>query len=103
MKIRNKELGIGTISLALCLAGILFSISFRFVSIGDYILNGIGLNSWSNGNRGIHYTIFYSLIFFIPSFIIGLKYKENYGSKIGRNVSAIIGIVIFISLLGVVI
>jgi len=85
------------------LAGILFSISFRFVSIGDYILNGIGLDSWSNGNHGIHYTIFYSLIFFIPSFLIGLKYKENYGSKIGRNVSAIIGIVIFISLLGVVI
>jgi len=103
MKIRNKELGIGTISLALCLVGILFSISFRYVSIGDYILNGIGLNSWSNGNYGIHYTIFYSLIFFIPSFLIGLKYKENYGSEIGRNVSAITGFVIFISLLGVVI
>ena len=103
MKIRNKELGIGTISLALCMAGILFSFSFRYVSIGDYILNGIGLNSWSNGNHGIHYTIFYSLIFFIPSFLIGLKHKENYGSKIGRNVSAIIGIIIFISLLGVVI
>ena len=96
MKIRNKELGIGTISLALCLAGILFSISFRFVTIGDYILNGNGLNSWSNGNHGIHYTIFYSLVFFIPSFLIGLKYKENYGSKFGSNVSAIIGIVIFI-------
>ncbi|KJR44399.1 hypothetical protein UF75_5213 [Desulfosporosinus sp. I2] len=37
MKIRNKELGIGTISLALCLAGILFSINFRYVNIGDYI------------------------------------------------------------------
>ncbi|KJR44398.1 hypothetical protein UF75_5212 [Desulfosporosinus sp. I2] len=43
------------------------------------------------------------MIFFIPSFLIGLKYKENYGSKIGRNVSAIIGIIIFISLFGVVI
>ena len=103
MKIRDKELGIGTISLALCLVGILFAISFRHVCMGDYIVDGLGLNSWSNGNFRIHYTIFYSLIFFIPSFFIGLKYKENYGAKIGRNLSAIIGIIIFISLLGVVI
>ncbi|TGE37064.1 hypothetical protein E4K67_18485 [Desulfosporosinus fructosivorans] len=103
MEIRNKQLGIGTISLALCLVGILFSISFRYVCIGDYLVDGIGLNSWSNGDSGIHYTIFYSLIFFIPSLLIGLKYKENYGSKIGRNLSAIIGLLILISLLGVVV
>jgi len=34
---------------------------------------------------------------FIPSFLIGLKYKENYCSKIGGNLSAIIGISILIS------
>ena len=85
MKIENKELGIGTISLVLCIAGVLFAFQFGNVCIGDYIVNGIGLNSRSNGDSGMHYTTFYSLIFFIPSFLIGLKYKENYGSNIGRN------------------
>lgn len=95
MKIKNKELGIGTISLVLCILGILFGISFRNVCIGDYMLNGIGLNAWSNGNSGMHYTIYYSLLFFIPSFLIGLNHKNHFGSK-ARYTSAIIaGTIIF--------
>lgn len=95
MKIRNKEFGIGTISLVLFIVGVLFGISFRNICIGDYLLNGIGLKSWSNGDSGIHYTVFYSLAFFIPSFFIGLNYKDNFGSK-ARYMSAIIsGTIIF--------
>jgi len=102
VKIRSKELGIGTISLVLCLVGLLFSFSFNNFSIGDYIINGIGLKSWSNGNSGLHYTIYYSLIFFISSFFIGLKYKKHFGSKLGRNTSAVIIITFFIMSLFVV-
>lgn len=87
---KNKELRIGSISLILCILGILFSISYKSFCIGDYILNGVGLSSWSNSGTGIHYTIFYSLAFFIPSFVIGLKYKNNYGSR-ASYISGIIG------------
>jgi len=90
LKIKNKELGIGSISLVLCMVGILFGLSFRNFCIGDYVLNGFGLNPWSNGDTGTHYTIFYSLAFFVPSFLIGLKYKDNYGSR-ASYISGIIG------------
>lgn len=60
----NKWIGKGIISILLCILGILFSFSFgKDICLGDRVLNLIGLEAWSNGNSGIHYTIFYSLIF----------------------------------------
>lgn len=94
LKIKNKELGTGCISLVLCVVGVLFGFSFKHFCIGDYILNGVGLNSWSNNDVGIHYTIFYSLAFFIPSFLIGLKHN-NYGSRASYISGIIAGTIIF--------
>lgn len=100
MKIENKELGVGSISLVLCLIGFLFAFTFKDFSVGDNIINGIGLKAWSNGDSGTHYTIYYSLVFFMPSFLVGLKYKNNYGAKFGRNISAtFIVILIMMSLM----
>ncbi|MBU3090762.1 hypothetical protein KPL35_01480 [Clostridium sp. CF011] len=68
----NKKIGIGSISLLLYVMGILFASSFEDkVCYGDNILKFIGLIPWSNGNSGTHYTAFYSLLFFIPSVIVG--------------------------------
>jgi hypothetical protein len=98
----NKKIGLGSLSLLLCIMGLLFSFSFGNKGCyGDVILEFIGIKPWSNGHSGIHYTIFYSLIFFVPSFLIGLKYKANYGLKIGRNLSVVILIMIFICQFGV--
>ena len=63
---------------------------------GDIILKYIGLNPWSNGNNGTHYTIFYSLIFFIPSLILGLKFKNDFGATIGKIISLIMIILILL-------
>ncbi|WP_291648346.1 DUF1835 domain-containing protein [Clostridium sp.] len=77
-------------SLILSILGILFTFSFsNKVCYGDIILKYIGLNPWSNGNSGTHYTVLYSLIFFIPSFILGYKFKNDYGVKAGRIISFI--------------
>ncbi|MDU4934790.1 MAG: hypothetical protein E6X43_05620, partial [Peptostreptococcaceae bacterium] len=65
----------------------------------DNILTYLGLKAWSNGNNGIHYTIFYSLLFFVPSLIIGYKFKDDFGSKIGKILSTIIVTMIIIVLL----
>mgnify|MGYP001604763986 CR=1 FL=1 len=87
----NKKIGIGSISLLLYVMGILFVSSF-----GDNVLKFIGLNSWSNGSSGTHYTAFYSLLFFIPSVIVGYKFKNNLGATLGKILSLIMIILILI-------
>ena len=93
----KKKIGVGSISILLFITGLLFVLNFNNgVCFGDSILNYLGLKAWSNGNQGTHYTIFYSLMFFIPSAIIGHKFKENFGSKLGKILSSIMVILIII-------
>ena len=93
---KRKKIGIGSISLLLFIMGYLFTFRFNNVCIGDNILTYFGLKPWSRGNSGIHYTVFYSLLFFIPSLIIGYKFNDNFGSKVGKILSAIIVIMIIL-------
>lgn len=60
----NKKLAFGLVTVLLAGIGILFAFTFGDKNYGDIILNNIGLRPWSKGNSGIHYTIYYSLIFF---------------------------------------
>lgn len=84
----DKKIGFGSFSLLLWMIGILFSISFgNQGTIGDKIVEAIGLRAWSNNDTGIHYTMFYSLIFFVPSLVLAYQYKENVGAKIGGRLS----------------
>ncbi|MFJ7469129.1 hypothetical protein ACIQWI_11245 [Peribacillus frigoritolerans] len=96
----KKHIGVGSLSFALCLIGILFN--FRFgdkFCIGDIILNNIGLSAWSNGDSGIHYTVFYSIIFFISSFIIGNIYHYDKGAKAGKIISGFLSVLIVLVLI----
>ncbi|MDQ7862934.1 hypothetical protein RCO48_23595 [Peribacillus frigoritolerans] len=68
---KTKDIGLGSLSFVLCLLGILFTFEFGDKScMGDHILHTIGINGWSNGDSGIHYTVFYSAIFFIPPLLL---------------------------------
>lgn len=92
---KTKNIGVGSLSFALCLIGILFA--FRFGNkfcIGDIILNNIGLSAWSNGDSGTHYTMFYSAIFFITSFIIGNIYPDNKGAQARKIISGFLSVLI---------
>lgn len=95
---KKNKIGIGSLSLLLCIIGFLFSFTFNDICIGDNILTSIGLKAWSNGNSGTHYTLFYSLLFFIPSVILGYKFKYSFGSKMGKILSAIMAIMIIVNL-----
>ena len=88
---KKRKIGIGTTSLVLFIIGSLFAFTFNKVCIGDNILNYIGLKSWSNGNQGTHYTIFYSLL------IIGYKFNDNFGSKVGNILSTIMVTIIIVT------
>ena len=94
---KKKKIGIGSLSLLLFVVGCLFSFTFYNLTIGDNILTYIGLKAWSNGNSGTHYTIFYSLLFFIPSLILGYKFKEDFGSKVGKILSTIMVTIIVVN------
>lgn len=99
---KTKDIGLGSLSFALI--GILFTFQFGDKPcIGDDILNNIGLSAWSNGDSGIHYTMFYSAIFFIPSFIIGHIYPDNRGAKAGKIISGFLSILIVSVLLTIII
>ena len=92
MQKNSKKFGLGSISLLLCIFGIYFFI------FGDSIVRFFGLKPWSNGDEGIHYTAYYSYIFFIPSLIIGYKFKNDFGAYLGRTLSLIAIIFILLSL-----
>ncbi|WP_270304834.1 hypothetical protein [Terrisporobacter petrolearius] len=94
---KKKKIGIGSLSLLLFVVGCLFSFTFYNLTIGDNILTYIGLKAWSNGNSGTHYTIFYSLLFFIPSLILGYKFNEDFGSKVGKILSTIMVTIIVVN------
>lgn len=94
---KKKKIGIGSLSLLLFVVGCLFSFTFNNLRIGDNILTYIGLKAWSNGNSGTHYTIFYSLLFFIPSLILGYKFNEDFGSKVGKILSTIMVTIIVVN------
>jgi len=95
--VKKKKIGIGSLSLLLFVVGCLFSFTFNNLHIGDNILTYIGLKAWSNGNSGTHYTIFYSLLFFIPSLILGYKFNEDFGSKVGKILSTIMVTIIVVN------
>jgi hypothetical protein len=98
LKAREK-MGLGSISLILCIAGILFSFSFGSKwCLGDIILKFIRLKPI--GKNGIHYTVFYSLIFFVPSAVIGYKSSNTLNAKLGKIISSIILIFILLSVPG---
>lgn len=95
----NKKRGIGALSLLLFIIGVLLSFSFsNQPAYGDRILESVGLKAWSNVDTGIHYTIFYSLIFFISSLFLAFKHKKNIGAQIGGSLSLIIIILLVIAM-----
>ncbi|WP_411738515.1 hypothetical protein [Peribacillus sp. S4] len=95
----HKKLGLGSLSLLLFLLGLLFSFSFgKYGAFGDHILRFIGIDPWSNGDTGLHYTIFYALIFYIPGLMVGYKFKNDWGAKTGENLSLILVILVVLVL-----
>lgn len=91
MKKINKNIGLGTFSLLLAIIGILFNLSVNgYPCFGDYVFEFIGLKSWSGNNGGTHYTIYYTLIFSIPSVILAYKNKNDFGAKTGGVISLLL-------------
>jgi len=95
----SKKIGLGSLSLLLSILGILFVFSFgQRYCFGDILLNFLGLKAWSNGSHGFHITIFYTLIFFIPSFALGHKFNTDLGAVKISLIACIIIALLFLLL-----
>lgn len=86
---KSKKLGIGSLTIVLFILAIVWSISIGEFCIGDTALNVLGLRAWSNVESGTHFTVFYSMLFLIPSVILSYKYPEYRFAKSGRILSLI--------------
>ncbi len=94
----SSKLGIGTLSVPLALFGLLFGFKIGEFCLGDAILKFLRIPSWSKGSTGIHYTVFYSLVFFAVAFLLSAVWGKDYGARFGRMIAMILAgsILIFV-------
>jgi len=97
---KKKKLGLGTLSLLLAATGVAWGFTFNGYCLGDEALRLVGLPAWSGGNTRTHYTVYYSLAFFVPAFLLGLRNKSDFGSLTGRALSAILGVLLILTVFG---
>ena len=90
------KIGIGTLSLLMSLLGLAWNATIYGFNLGGTVLNFLGLNAWSRGDYGVHLTIFYSLIFFIPAYLFAVKHKADFGAKAGKIISTIMIIILLV-------
>ena len=88
---KNIKIGIGSLSLLLVIMAFVWSFEIYGICVGDHILATLNIPTWSNSANasGTHYTIFYSLLFVIPSLILSFKCKKDLFATIGRYLSII--------------
>ena len=86
---KNKKIGIGSISLLLVIIAFFWAFEIYGFCLGDSVLATLGIPTWSNGAgaSGTHYTVFYTFIFLIPALILSIKYKENKFALAGKVLS----------------
>lgn len=102
---KNKQISYGSLSLLLVIVAFLWSFNIFGFCMGDFILNLLNIPSWSNNvnSSGIHYTIYYALLFLIPALILGLKFKNNLFSKIGTVLSVIFIVILVMGLFFIIV
>lgn len=88
----KKKLGIGSISLVLFVIAFFWAFNVRGFCLGDKVLTALNIPTWSNNLNasGTHYTVFYSVLFLIPSIVIAFKYKDDMFAKVGKWLSIIL-------------
>ena len=93
---KNKKIGIGSISLLLVIIAFFWAYEIYGFCLGDSILATLGIPTWSNsaGASGTHYTVFYTFIFLIPALVLAIKHRDDLFAKVGKWSS-----IIFIAIL----
>ena len=96
----KKKLGWGSLALFFAVLAIIWCSNVQFwdgFCLGDYVLRLLGVPRWSNGADGIHYTVFYGLIFLVPAWLIGRKRSEDRFAILGSRIAGILTVVVILS------
>ncbi len=109
----KKKIGLGSLSLLLVIAAVLWSYNISGFCLGDQILHALNLPAWSNeaatagrtlsivpfGHEaeGVHYTVFYSLLFLVPALLLAIKKKDDLFAQVGKWTSLILILLLVIS------
>lgn len=100
---KSKKMGLGSLALVLSIIAIVWSCSMPWLGNccpGDIILKYIGIPRWSNGVSGTHYTVFYSFVFWIPAFVLGIWKRNDLFAVAGKWIAGffivMLGIIFFI-------
>ena len=82
----KKQFGIGSLAFVLALLSFFWAFEIMGFCLGDSVLATLNIPTWSDDANasGIHYTVFYSLVFAIPAIPLGMKYKNDLFAKAGK-------------------
>lgn len=88
MTISKKKVGIGTLALPLFIIGIILISQYIYFSIGEDLLSLLNLReATANFNFGNSYAAYFSMVFTIPSIVLGFIFGDDFGAKSGRSLS----------------
>lgn len=110
----KKKTGVGSLSLLLVLAALVWSYNIFGFCLGDKVLTYLNLPAWSgdhaelmrnsfsiitffNGFQGTHYTPFYSLLLLLPAFRLAATHQTDLFAKTGKWLSLILILLVLVS------
>lgn len=91
MKLKNKYIGLGTLSIPLLIFSVVFPLQIlrgNSISLGEIILKFLNLPSWSIDNfQGRNYTFIYAYVLFYLSLFIGCVFPNHFMSiKLNKKI-----------------
>ena len=96
----QKPWGAGSLSVPLCLLGVLFSCNLPGgFCLGDAIFSLAGLSAWSAGSSGLHYPPYAAILLFVPAAVLGWRFSGHRLAGWGKWVSTLILAFLALSLL----
>lgn len=88
MTIFKKKIGVGTLALPLFLIGLILVCQFVYYSIGEDILSLLSLRTAAADFQfGNEQAVYFSLVFTIPSLVLGYTFGDHFGARAGRTLS----------------
>lgn len=91
MTIFKKKIGVGTLALPLFLTGFILVCQFVYFSIGEDILSLLSLRETAADFQfGNGQAVYFSLVFTIPSVVLGYIFGDHFGARAGRALSMLL-------------
>lgn len=101
MTIFKKKVGVGTLALPLFIIGVILVGQYVYYAIGEDILSLLNLReAAANLDFGNSRAVYFSMVFTIPSAVLGFIFGDHFGARSGRTLSLFLIGSILVFLLG---